>query len=420
MGLLSKLFPRKAASAPQAHSPHSSYATFTESSPSFGTWSGTMYEQVLTRSVIERFAVACSKLHPELVGDTSKSGIRRIFETWPNDIQTWPQFLARCATIYEMDTTLFVVPGLDRSGNVVSLYPLRPAYTDVCEYKGEPWFVFHLYNGEEVAIELSSVAVVSKFQYDSDIFGGANEPMDGTLRLMETQREAEENAVRTGARIRFIGRITGMTHGEDLEAKRERFYIDNLSPKNHSGLMLYDNTFDELRQVEEKRFTLDTEEMRRVQSQVFDYFGSNEDILQNHYTEEHYGAWYEGKVEPFSVMLSEAITKAIFSQVERRHGNYVMFSSSKLEYASNASKRNMVRDMIDRGVMTINEGREILQLPPVEGGDVLVARGEYKAADGGSALLGTGSPVEEKDFDLGGDDDIYNDTDGRGEEDKDE
>jgi hypothetical protein len=77
-----------------------------------------------------------------------------------------------------------------------------------------------------------------------------------------------------------------------------------------------------------------------------------------------------------------------------------------------------VRDMIDRGVMTVNEGREILQLPPVPGGDVLIARGEYKNADGSSTLL-SGS-VKEKDFDLGGDDDIYNDTDGRGEEDKDE
>lgn len=418
MGLLSKLFPRLAPDAAQANYHHDAYATFTESAPSFGIWNGTMYEQLLTRSAIERFAVACAKLKPELVGDNHASGIKRMFDTWPNDLQTWPQFLSRCATLFEMDTTLYVVPGLDRSGNTVALYPLRPAYTEVCEYKGEPWFIFHLLNGEETAIELSRVAFVSKFQYDSDIFGGGNDPMGDTLRLMEAQRDAEEEAVRSGARIRFIGRVSTMTHGEDLEKKRERFYQDNLSPRNHSGLMLYDTTFDDIKQVDEKRYILETEEMERVQTQVFDYFGINEDILQNHYTEEHYGAWYEGKVEPFSVMLSDAITKALFSRVERMHGKYVMFSSSKLEYASNASKRNMVRDMIDRGVMTVNEGREILQLPPVPGGDVLIARGEYKNADGSSTLL-SGS-VKEKDFDLGGDDDIYNDTDGRGEEDKDE
>ena len=100
--------------------------------------------------------------------------------------------------------------------------------------------------------------------------------------------------------------------------------------------------------------------------------------------------------------------------IERRHGNYVMFSSNRLEYASNASKRNMVRDMVDRGVMSINEAREVLQLPPLVGGDTFFARGEYKDVTG----ITESSPVVEKDFDLGGDDDIYNDYDGRGEEDK--
>jgi len=34
--------------------------------------------------------------------------------------------------------------------------------------------------------------------------------------------------------------------------------------------------------------------------------------------------------------------------------------------------------MCDRGIMTINEAREILQLPPIENGDVFILRGEYK------------------------------------------
>jgi hypothetical protein len=55
-----------------------------------------------------------------------------------------------------------------------------------------------------------------------------------------------------------------------------------------------------------------------------------------------------------------------------------MFSANRLEYASAASKRNMNRDMTDRAIMTINEGRELLQLAPIEGGDIFILRGEYK------------------------------------------
>ena len=421
MGVLSKYFPQ-VQQQQQRPRIHDSYATFTESVPTFASWDGSLYDHPLTRAAIERFAVACSKLKPEFVGsETCKPNVRKLIETWPNDLMTWPTFLARAATIYEMDTTLFVVPGLDRDLRTVALFPVKPLYTEIAEYQGEPWCIFHMVTGDVMAIEYSRCAVITKFQYMSDFFGSGNDVMNTVLELMDSQRQAEELAVKNGARIRFIGRITGMTHGDDLNKKREQFYIDNLSARNYTGLMIYDNTFQDIKQVDEQRFIIDEGEMERVASQVYDYFGINEDILQNNYDEEHYGAWYEGKVEPFAVMLSEAITKANFTPVERKHGNYVMFSSSKLEYATNASKRNMVRDMIDRGIMTINEGREILQLPPVEGGDVLIARGEYKAANGAQSLMGgvvgngqlTGS-IKESDFDLGGDEQEYNDTDGQG------
>lgn len=418
MGVLSKYFPQVQQQRPIIRD---SYATFTETVPTFSVWDGSLYDHPLTRAAIERFAVACSKLKPEFVGtETCKPNVRKLFETWPNDLMTWPTFLARAATIYEMDTTLFVVPGLDRDLRTVALFPVKPLYTEIAEYQGEPWCIFHMVTGDVMAIEFSRCAVVTKFQYQSDFFGSGNDVMNPVLALIDSQRQAEEQAVKNGARIRFIGRITGMTHGDDLNKKREQFYIDNLSARNYTGLMVYDNTFQDIQQVNEQRFIIDESEMERVASQVYDYFGINEAILQNNYDEEHYGAWYEGKVEPFAVMLSEAITKSNFTSVERKHGNFVMFSSSKLEYATNASKRNMVRDMIDRGIMTINEGREILQLPPVPGGDVLIARGEYKAANGAQSLMGgvvqnqlTGS-IKESDFDLGGDEQEYNDTDGQG------
>lgn len=50
----------------------------------------------------------------------------------------------------------------------------------------------------------------------------------------------------------------------------------------------------------------------------------------------------------------------------------------------------MIRDMTDRGIMSINEAREILQLPPIED-DARVIRGEYADA---TALS---SPTDDKD-----------------------
>ena len=380
MGVLSRFFQPKEPKLPPA--PTGYFSTFTEPAPSFASWSGSLYDHPLTRAAIERFAAACSKAKPEFVGSKwCKPLVRKLFQSWPNDLMTWPTFLAKAATIYEMDTTVFIVPGLDRDLNTIALFPLKPAYTDVVDLDGEPWFVFHLLSGEVMAIEVARVAVVSKFQYLSDFFGEGNDVMDPTLALMDAQRQAEMQAIQNGARIRFIGRVNGMTHGEDLKQKRESFYVDNLSAANRTGLMLYDNTFQEIKQIEEQRFIIDKDEMERVTKPIFYYFGINEKVLTNDFDEDSWSAWYEGRVEQFLVGLSEGLTKALFTQREAIGGNHVMFSSSRLQYASNRTKLDLIRNLGGMGVLTVNEAREIMQLPPMDGGDARIVRGEYYLID---------------------------------------
>lgn len=379
MGVLSTYFPRGDS---QHHLVHQGYRTFTESAPSFSAWDGTLYDHPITRAAIERFAVACSKLKPEVVGsDNCKPTVRKLFKTWPNELMTWPAFLQRCATIFEMDTTLFIVPGLDRNLNVVALFPMKPSYTEIVEYEGVPWCVFHLVTGDVVAMELFRCAVVSKFQYWSDIFGAGNDVMAPTMALLDAQRQAEMQAVQNGARIRFIGRVVGMTHGDDLKRKREAFFEDNLSRANMTGLMLYDNTFDNIEQVDEKRFTIDKDEMDRVTKPVYYYFGTNEAILTNDFDEDQWGAWYESKIEPFALQLGESITKATYTANEVVRGNGVMFSSSRLEYASNKTKLQVIKELGGMGILNVNQALEIMQMPGIAGGEARIVRGEYYLLD---------------------------------------
>jgi hypothetical protein len=53
----------------------------------------------------------------------------------------------------------------------------------------------------------------------------------------------------------------------------------------------------------------------------------------------------------------------------------------------------MAQQMLDRGVMSINEARELFNYAPVEGGDVRTIRGEYKDANtvGGNEDVGNES-----------------------------
>lgn len=429
MGLLDIFRPRYPRDAEKAVTAQS-FKSITEYAPAFAPWNGTLYEKALTRACVERTAVLASKLKPEVLGsETCKPKVRRLFETAPNQYMSWPELIRRTVTVLLTDNTVALVPALDRNLETVGIFPLKFDSAEVVDMGGEPWVKFYVGSGgEPLVIELSRVALLTRFQYESDFFGGTNDALDSTLRLMDYQEQAQAEAIRNGANIKFIAGTSSTMRPEDIAKKREEFSEYNLSAKNKTGLMLYDSTFSSMKQVEPMSYTVSTEEMERIENNVFCYFSINKGILTSDFSEEQLDAFYEAVIEPIAVQMSEKLTQMLYTMRERRAGNYVMFSANRLEYASNASKRNMVRDMIDRSVMTINEGREILQLPPVEGGDVFYVRGEYKNGSGIASAVGSGStPVgngkqgnqgvpasDDPDRDPGGDDDIYNDTDGRG------
>lgn len=421
VGLIDKLFGTRRPNVSGA----GYFQTLTEYSPVFSTWDGSVYEQELTRSCIHAFATACSKLEPKYVG-TANSALQRAFETWPNQQMTWSRFLYRLATIYEIDCSAAVVPVLDPLGRKVGLWPLKFDTCELVDYEGEMWARFLLPSGDTYAIEAANVCMLSKYQYESDYFGSSN-VINQTLRLLRAQAEAEENGIRIGSKIMYIGKASGQIKPDDLQKKRDKFSDDNFGAANRTGLMLYDQTFEAVEPVNHRPYVISDDEMQRIDNHAFDYFGCTRDVLQNKLTEEAWDGYYEGKVEPFAIQLSDGLNQMLFSQRERKT-NRVMFSSNRLQFMSAASKRNMVRDMTQGGEMTVNEGRAILELPPVPGGDVFMVRGEYYRVDlDGNILSASGGdvhslpkaqPDEKPDRDPGGDDAIYQDVDAYGMGDK--
>lgn len=384
------------------------WSTFTESAPAFNKYDGGVYGQELTRSVINKFAETASKLKPEVTGE-AKPNIKKLVETWPNPDMTWPVFIARVATVLEAEDTAFIVPSFKPDLKTVDgLWPMVAQAVDVIEYKGEMWLRFWTATGEDLALPARECCILTKFQYTSDIFG---EPpaLDNTLQLISDQAQAQKYAMRNGAKVRFIGALAGVVREEEMEKKRERFVNTNLKAENEGGLMLYDATFDKVVQVDNHNYVMDSGEMERIEANVFNYYGMNERILRNDYDENIWGAYYEGKVEPFAVQLGEGLTKMLYTDREVKFGNRLTFSSNRLQYASNASKRNMIRDLLDRGVLTINQALEILQLPNIgPEGDIRIIRGEYVNASAVSAVV-TSEAHDKKPYDTDGERKLYDD-----------
>ena len=117
--------------------------------------------------------------------------------------------------------------------------------------------------------------------------------------------------------------------------------------------------------------------MNQIRENVFNYFGVSGDVLENKAKAEDLEAFFDGAIEPFAIMFSEALTKMLFTERERAQGSYLIANANRLQYMSISAKLEMIRDMVDRGIMSEEEGREALNYGPRKEGDTFVIRGEY-------------------------------------------
>ena len=347
--------------------------------PVFTSYDGGVYEMELTRSCIHTFANHCSKLLPSVQGADSR-GLKHLLEGRPNIFMTSAQFVYKVATIYDAKNTCFIAPVLDEFDRLIGYYPVNPAQTEIIDVNGEPFLRYRFSNGQCAAIELSRCGVVSKYLYNNDIIGENNQALQPTLQLLSTQNQGIAEGIKNSASFRFMATVNNFTKGKDLANERKNWVKDNLSA-DAGGLALFPNNYTNVQKIQSQAKVVDPEKMTLIQTRVLNYFGSNEDILQNKAVGDSWSAFYEGKIEPFALQLSQAMTVMTYSQQERKRGNAIVWSANRLQYMTNADKLQVSSQMFDRGVLSLNDIMDIWNLPHVENGDKRYIRREYTEID---------------------------------------
>ena len=345
--------------------------------PHFTSFNGGLYESELIRAAINARATHISKLKIEING-TARPALQNKLKHGPNQLQTWSQFMYRLSTILDIHNTAFIVPVYDQMGEISGIFTPIPNRCDVVQYNGTPYLRYEFSWGDRAAIELSYCGVMTKFQYKNDFFGESNHALFPTMDLIHIQNQGIEEGVKSAATYRFMAKVSNFTKAEDLAKERQRFTEENFSrDARGGGLLLFPNTYSDIKQVEVKPWVVDADQMNVINKAVYEYFGVNEEVLTNKAYGDAWAAFYEGAIEPFAIQFSEVMTKMLFTFREQSTGNMVMATANRLQYLSNQDKLNVSSQMLDRGIMSINDVREIWNLPPVENGDARIIRGEY-------------------------------------------
>lgn len=350
--------------------------------PRFTSHRGGVYESQMVRAAIHARATHVSKLKVEMMG-SARPALQSKMKHGPNQFQTWSQFMYRLSSILDVYNTAFIVPVYDEYGEPSGIYTPLPRECEILQFKGEPWLRYKFAWGEHASEPLEYCGIMTKFQLKHDFFGESNAALEPTMDLISIQNQGIEEGVKSAATYRFMAKVNNFTKGMDLAEERKKFTEQNLGrDAKGGGILLFPNTYQDIKQIDVKPWVVDAEQMRIINDNIFEYFGVNSEILRNEAYGDKWTAFYEGAIEPFAIQFSEVVTKMLFTLREQTNGNKIMATANRLQYLSNAEKLNVSTQLLDRGIITLNDAREIWNLPDLgEAGDVRIIRGEYYDAD---------------------------------------
>ena len=355
------------------------YKMLTGYSPNFTRFDGGVYESELIRAAIGARATHISKLKIETQG-SARRALQAKLKHGPNQFQTWSQFLYRLSTMLDVHNTAFIVPIWDEYGEPSGVYAPLPDRVKIVQYNNVPYLQYEFAWGDKAAVELEYCAVMNKYQYRDDFFGETNAALFPTMDLIHIQDQGIKEGVKSAATYRFMAQLANFSNAGDLAKERKRFTAENFArDAEGGGLLLFPNTYKDIKQIDVKPWVVDADQMKVIKDNVFEYFGVNEEVLTNKAIGDAWSAFYEGAIEPFAIQFSEVMTKMLFTLREQSQGNKVIATANRIQYMSNKDKLEVTNGWADRGMATIDELREIWNMPPLPDGkgEAIPIRGEY-------------------------------------------
>lgn len=340
--------------------------------PVFTTINGNTYDSKVARQCIDRIATHCAKLIPkhikESIANPIKGDINFLLQNEPNPIMTKFDFLYKTISMLYTDSNAFVYIAKDSKGMITGFYPVLAINYDLLQdVSGTIYLQFQFINGQTYTIPYLDLIHLRLFYNKHDIFGTSNQVLKTDIETAHTASEGIKNAIRTSNNLKGILKYTNsMLKEKDIKASKDAFVRDFLNMENESGIAAVDGKAD-FQEINIKPITLDKEQLEQVNYNIFDYFGISEKIVKNNYNYEEWNAFFEGVIEPRAIQMSDAFTNKIFSKQARKEGHKIIFTTNRLQYASLPQKVELLKVASERGMITVDEGREILDFAPIGG-----------------------------------------------------
>lgn len=348
-------------------------------------WNDNLYKSDIVMSAIRPYVNAMGKTVAKHIQETVKEdGTRdikvnpepymRFLLEEPNPLMPWQKFMEWMATCLKINNHAFAVIQRDENGFPVAMYPIN-ATMATAEYDagGNLYIKFYTYKGQTYKFAYTDLIHLRGDMTGGDFWGGSK--ADQLLPLMEKLDTIDRgiiNAIKNSAVIKWLLKFVTPQRPEDLKTKAKEFAEQFLDTSTGFGVAAVDSKA-EAKQLQPTDFVPNAAHTDRTVSRLYAALNTNAKIVTSSYTENDWIAFYEAQVEPDVIQTGVQLSLKLFSRKKRSYGNKIMLESANLATASMATKLQL-KEMVDRGAMTPNEWRAVMNYAPVPGGDVPIRR----------------------------------------------
>ncbi len=377
MGLFDKIFGKKQTSDMKSYN---RYEMISDNGGGFFSWNGDIFQSDIIRACIRPKTKAVGKLVAKHIRDSKAEFkvnpdpyIRFLLEE-PNPLMTGQMFQEKMTNQLELNHNAFAYIKRDDLGYASEIYPIPCTTVEVVEGTyGDIFLKFYFRNGKQMTVPYADIIHLRKDFNENDFFGEhPGKALSQLMDIVTTTDQGIVKAIKNSAVVKWILKFKSVLKQEDIDMQVKNFVNNYLNIANDGGAASSDPRYD-LEQVKPEAFVPDSKQMQETVQRIYNFFNTNEKIIQSKYNEDEWTAYYESEIEPLAMQLAGEFTRKLFSRKERGFGNKIIFESASLQYASMSTKMNLVQ-MVDRGSLTPNEWRAILSLGPIEGGNKPIRR----------------------------------------------
>jgi len=337
----------------------------------FSSISENVEDNIIARECIDTIATHCAKMMPrhcqEVKGIKNhiQGDINYILSVKPNQFMTVYDFLYKTVSLLLAQNNEYIFVDIDDNGYLVGLYPLNPLFCTLVEYQGNVWLKFQFMDGNTYYMEYERTIHLRRFYTNHDFYGDSNSILNKSLETQIVADDGVKNAIKISNSLRGILRASNsMLKNKDVQAMRDEFVKDLL--ESEEGIAGLDAKLD-FKEINLEPVLLDKDQLEMVNGNIYKYFRISKEIVESKFTDEEWNAFYESIIEPLAIQMEQAFTNTIFNEKSVKEGHKVEFCVNRIKYAKTETKINLLREVGVLGIIKVDEGREILDLPALGG-----------------------------------------------------